>query len=356
MGIWNWFSGMIDGDDEEGVETEAGADGDPGTADDALEIDGFGEPGEADDGLDGGDGGPDLVEIEHQVGELEEEMERNESRIESVQHSQEEVSERVDEMNETVRDLLGVYERLTDDVNPFTAEGAAGRDGTFGVVGTSDGGGRANGNGDEEDGAAEADWFAGASGEVATADAEGPGVEDEDGGVVTFEDVLAGADESAEADATPAVAPDDGSGADEGRAPPANGPGAADASTPAAGDAASNGRDGTAGGAPGTDEEWTPYLAALADGYATDVIVFEWLGELVEAAGPSAALKAVSYYEDVGWIAPAVASELEEYLSGPGIDVCVDPNEPDDLTAEDHATSYEYILKLDAVGELERTA
>lgn len=122
---------------------------------------------------------------------------------------------------------------------------------------------------------------------------------------------------------------------------------------------ATNGRSGTGNGMaipPDDTTEETPYLTALADTYATDTLVFEWLAELVEKTGPAATLKAVCYYEDVGWIGSSVSADLEEYLAGPGIDVHVDPNEPDELTVEDHVTSYEYIRKLDAIRELEYTA
>jgi archaellum component FlaD/FlaE len=91
-------------------------------------------------------------------------------------------------------------------------------------------------------------------------------------------------------------------------------------------------------------------LAGLADTYATEIIVFEWLTSLVSTAGPAATLRAVAYYEEIGWISPRVKTYLESVISGPDLDMNVDPSrDPNELTAEDHAESYEYIMKLDAV-------
>ncbi|MEF8843722.1 MAG: FlaD/FlaE family flagellar protein, partial [Haloarculaceae archaeon] len=178
---------------------------------------------------------------------------------------------------------------------------------------------------------------------------------DED--VITFDDVVADL-EGGEGESTPEASDEPlGAVAPEGDERRSTGP-ASDAIDPAdTGDLSTANGDRTAGrhaGAGGSTR--TPYLAELPDSYATDVLALEWLAELVETTGPAAALKAVAYYEDVGWIAPAVSGDLEEYLAGPGIDVHVDPNDPEELAVEDHATSYEYILKLDEIRELEHTA
>ena len=93
-------------------------------------------------------------------------------------------------------------------------------------------------------------------------------------------------------------------------------------------------------------------LGGLADSYATDVLVFEWLTELVRTGGASATLRAISYYHEIGWIDAAVREHLEAVLSGPDLDIHVDPQRtPEELTADDHASSYEYILKLAAVSK-----
>ena len=348
MGLWDWFSGTMEGDEDPEVGSDSATG--PGAEEDVF---GSGGPEEETDRKEG----PDLVELEHRVGELEDDLERNASRIESVQHSQEEVAERVGEMNDTVRDLLGVYEQLTADANPFIdGEESVSEGGRFGVV---------NGHG-EESGTVDTDTHADmkhAPEERHDGEVEEEPTDARGGDVFTFEDAIAdveGEDEPDEAHeeerrrgAPVAEVDDDGSveltveGIERSGRDPLEGA------------FATNGRSEAGNGmaAPPVDTtEETPYLTTLADTYATDTLVFEWLAELVEKTGPAATLKAVCYYEDVGWIGSSVSADLEEYLAGPGIDVHVDPNEPDELTVEDHVTSYEYIRKLDAIRKLEYTA
>jgi len=84
----------------------------------------------------------DFDDLFYRIEELEEELESKESTLGTVQDSQQQVADQVEEMNDTVRQLLGVYDMLTDDVNPFTGAGEE-RNG-FGVFGedkaTTDGG------------------------------------------------------------------------------------------------------------------------------------------------------------------------------------------------------------------------
>jgi len=92
-------------------------------------------------GSSGGDE-DDFDDLFYRIEELEEELESKESTLGTVQDSQQQVADQVEEMNDTVRQLLGVYDMLTDDVNPFTGAGEE-RNG-FGVFGedkaTTDGG------------------------------------------------------------------------------------------------------------------------------------------------------------------------------------------------------------------------
>lgn len=104
------------------------------------------------------------------------------------------------------------------------------------------------------------------------------------------------------------------------------------------------------------DDEETdvPTLRELPDTYATDVVVFEWLADLLESGGPRATLEALSYYVELGWIDEDVRAHLEAALAGPGIeDVDADPSGA--LTAADHADSYAYVVQLREIGEIRRT-
>jgi archaellum component FlaD/FlaE len=93
-------------------------------------------------------------------------------------------------------------------------------------------------------------------------------------------------------------------------------------------------------------------LAELPETYAADVVIFEWLTALVRTGGTAATLRAISYYDEIGWIDEEVRAHLEDVLSGPDLDVHVDPETPpEELTAEDHAESYTYIMKLSEIHE-----
>lgn len=128
--------------------------------------------------------------------------------------------------------------------------------------------------------------------------------------------------------------------------------GADDASDGNATDAASatNGAGGTGGfqfaGAESAVEK--PYLAALPADYVGDLVVLEWLESLVEAADATDAVRAVNYYERVGWVSPTAAASLREYCTGFGP---VDLNRVDEpgcatLTMDHHRESLKYIVQL----------
>ncbi|WP_440771042.1 FlaD/FlaE family flagellar protein [Natronorubrum sp. DTA28] len=280
----------------------------------------------------------EVDDLVYRIQELEEELESKESTLGMVQDSQQQVAEQVEEVNDTVRQLLGVYDMVTDDVNPFT--GAGEEKNGFGVFGEDDDGT------DESDGfglASATDSSAGSSAADETVSfddlkgaLENAAQAQSDGGeTITFDEDEqferdAESDTRVEVQATESVdEPDDGT--DE------NQPGTGDENRTDAGD----------------DEDVT--LATLADTYATDIIVFEWLTQLVRTGGSAATLRAISYYAEIGWIDEEVKSHLEGVLSGPDLDIHVDPETtPEELTAEDHADSYTYIMKLQEIHRTRR--
>jgi len=91
-------------------------------------------------------------------------------------------------------------------------------------------------------------------------------------------------------------------------------------------------------------EAGTPYLASLPGGYATDLLVIEWLEYLVEEAGVREAAGAIDYYESIDWIDPAVADDLDDYLAG------FDGGGNAALTIDHHARSLRYIGELNGGG------
>lgn len=265
----------------------------------------------------GGGGRPDSSDIDddevvddlyHRIETLEDELDKNSSELGAIQDSQQHVSEQVEDVNDTVRQLVGVYDQLTDEVNPFTGEGET--DEGFGVFG------------EQDDGFAEE--TAGGFSEPAepeTAASEGVTFSDlrnalDEGEEVTFEEGVDEDDDEndtrVEVQATDSV--DDPDEEDE--------------------------------------EDGDVTLDTLAETFATDIIVFEWLTHLVRTGGPAATLRAISYYYEIGWIEEDVKNQLEAVLSGPDLDIHVDPGAtPDELSAEDHADSYTYIMKLQEIHE-----
>jgi archaellum component FlaD/FlaE len=262
--------------------------------------------------------------LEGRIEEIEGQMDEQSSELETIKGSQQDVAEQLNEVNDTVRQLLGIYDQLTADVNPFmdgsTRDADPNAEG-FGVVG------------DEEPTTEE--------------DVVEAGVDDGETTTIGLEDIKAAqtAEERSGTEAT--VIQEDEPADNEIEVEPTTG-----------GASATESEAATEGVEEGS--EWredveepsrsTVTLAQLADTYATEIIVFEWLTGLVATAGPAATLRAIAYYEEIGWIDREVKEYLEDVLSGPDLDMNVDPSrDPNELTAEDHAESYEYIMKLDSV-------
>jgi len=93
----------------------------------------------------------------------------------------------------------------------------------------------------------------------------------------------------------------------------------------------------------GEDELAKPYLDALPESYAAEIVVFEWLDFLLEDFGYQGANEAMQYYESVGWITEDVQTTLNDYLVG--------INEPDANTVQDgdidsHKLSLVYVARL----------
>jgi archaellum component FlaD/FlaE len=279
--------------------------------------------------------GPVLDDLRARLDELETGVDQNESTMRAVESNQEALAESVDEIHDTIRRLLGVYDQLTAQENPFDAGTPAGN-GRFGVVGKP----RDDDRGDER-----------SDGAQATDDEHDEA--DEHDERVTFGDLL---EEEAEASQTepepePAVERER-----EGGMEPEPEPTPAMAE-PAAADAESDGsvpivdQETLRAGHEGTHGEHSGSMQVrtLPRGYATEAVIMEWLATLIMTSGPAGAVKAIAFYEEVGWVGPEVRDRLEEFLSGPGLDEQVDPNCPVELTADDHAESYEYILQLNTL-------
>jgi archaellum component FlaD/FlaE len=95
----------------------------------------------------------------------------------------------------------------------------------------------------------------------------------------------------------------------------------------------------------GAAEGGKPYLPALPADYGAEMLVFEWVEDLLSTAGPRGAVEALRYYESVEWLGADARESLEEYLLG----VDVPERTSADLDREDHARSLVYVARLAAM-------
>jgi flagellar protein FlaE len=282
----------------------------------------------------------DIDGLDARMDELEEDIDSTESSLRAVRSSQEEINDSISEMQDTVRRLAGVYDQLTAADNPFADDPRA------------DGNGNTDGfaPADEDAGAAAMERFAGEN------DANGNGESTDD--IVSFEDL-----DDEPTDDHAATAPDSNADPLASENPQAADPtphsdpagdGAADPEPTTASvedhDAVSTAAAATEAG-PDTAGD-RPVLASVPDTYAGDVLMMEWLAGLMEQSGPAGALRAIEHYEDIGWLSPTVTEHLVDILGGPSLDVFVDPMQPHEPTADEHAASYKYIRAIDRLSEV----
>lgn len=85
-----------------------------------------------------------------------------------------------------------------------------------------------------------------------------------------------------------------------------------------------------------------PYLDRLPDAYAAQLEVFEWLDELLSAAGREATMSALEYYESIGWVSEQCRAELEDVAAGLATPETV--GRP--LNLDDHRESLTHVARL----------
>ncbi|GGM70398.1 archaellum component FlaD/FlaE [Halarchaeum rubridurum] len=241
----------------------------------------------------------DLDDVNYRIDELEADVEDNESAIEEVRQNREDLEARLDHLEDNHATLLGVYDQLVEDVNPFAGDSDFERpeqDGPYGVM---------------------------------DPDADGDAGDD----VVSFDDVKrsAGSDDGdADAETAESRRPVEADGAQTTeRASPSPDQGSNSASsTPVA--------DGDA------------YLSSLSSTYATDILLLRWLSMLLDTAGSSGALEALEYYAQIGWISRPVQRQLETLISGADEDA-IDPDAEqslEEIPVEVHDRSSQHIQRI----------
>jgi archaellum component FlaD/FlaE len=327
------------GPDDDGAEADAdmewqsGELPDDGGDDRPAEADG-GDPDSAPDPEPDAAAGPTTEELDVRIEELEDDLESTGASVRAIQSSQEEMADAVDEVNDTVRRLVGVYDRLAAEQNPFldgpdeaadgaTVVGDAAADGTVPADDAGDDAADrepADDAGDTDDAdATDATDAADAADDAGATDPATNGADDD--GVVSFADLR-----------------DDGEGEHDG-----GGGGPAVPSSGTDGTTTGRGAAGSVGGDGG------PLLASLPDGYAGEAVAMEWLSTLMAESGAAGAVRAVEHYEDAGWISPAVTRRLVDLVAAPGVDDGAGRlREP---TAADHARSYGSVRVLRGLSE-----
>lgn len=98
------------------------------------------------------------------------------------------------------------------------------------------------------------------------------------------------------------------------------------------------------------------YLTTVDDSERTRVLMLNWAEYLVHTASVDGALRALTYYENIGWISSEVLEKMTEYVSDMAEDDDVDDEDlkPDgeiieqlkDTPFELHAGSLQYIANL----------
>lgn len=274
-----------------------------------------------------------IDDLYHRIDSLEENLDQKDAQLGSIEDSTQHVSSQVEEVNDTIRQLLGIYDRLTDDVNPFT--GAGEEKHGFGVF-------------DEDE---EPEGFGLGQPASSSEERSNPFETEPEEETVSFDDLKHMIEDAAAANGMGVEEPDRGQTItfDEDDVEDTHVEVQATESVDEPDDVEDTEPDETTDAA---SEDGSATLARLSSTYASDLVVFEWLTELVRTGGPAATLRAISYYHEIGWISEDVKSHLESVLSGPDLDMHVEPEStPDELTAEDHADSYTYIMKLQEIHE-----
>jgi archaellum component FlaD/FlaE len=338
------------GPDDDGAEADAdmewqsGELPDDGGDDRPAEADG-GDPASAPDPEPDAAAGPTTEELDVRIEELEDDLESTGASVRAIQSSQEEMADAVDEVNDTVRRLVGVYDRLAAEQNPFldgpdeaadgaTVVGDAAADGTVPADDAGDdaadrepAGGVDDADDTDDADATDAADAADAADDAGATDPATNGADDD--GVVSFADLR-----------------DDGEGEHDGGGEGEHDGGGGGPAVPSSGtDGTTTGR-GAAGSVGG---DGGPLLASLPDGYAGEAVAMEWLSTLMAESGAAGAVRAVEHYEDAGWISPAVTRRLVDLVAAPGVDDGAGRlREP---TAADHARSYGYVRVLRGLSE-----
>jgi archaellum component FlaD/FlaE len=86
--------------------------------------------------------------------------------------------------------------------------------------------------------------------------------------------------------------------------------------------------------------EGKPYVDSLPEGVSTELMTVEWLEYLVDEVGIRGTIRALEYYETIGWLTEEAVAELDDYLSA-----FEEPSQ-EELSIEHHLRSLDYVEEL----------
>lgn len=297
-----------------------------------------------------------LDDISHQLDQLASEVEDNNASVKALRSERDEVIERLDRIEDNNATLLGVYDRLTNDINPFAADWnekydekiSEQDDQPYGVIEPPENEAEARAAARETAGESTVENEDGLTFEDLK-DKHEDGTDDEE----TAESETDGVDEVTTTTESETEEPPDPEPEQDPHGAPAPHRDPAPNADPDPHATGADSRRAAADGAthhvpprPGVGGGDEPYLDSLASNFATEVLMMEWLSMLIDVAGPAGAMKALDFYARINWISPEIERRLENVLSGAHGTNDVPSRPPSDLTAEEHNRSFAHIMRL----------
>jgi len=251
-----------------------------------------------------------IDDFEYELSEIRNDVEQNEATIEGLESEQLDINERMDQIEEHNATLLGVYDQLTEGVNPFARDWEQSEerrdtgDSTYGVIPDDESDSPGRDENLQRNGGSSS-----AASRSSEPERDRPSDDDVESSSTDPEPPSREAPSSTPVPESPP----------SGTTPPENG----------------------------------PYLTEFADTYATDVLVMEWLAMLIDAAGEEGALKALDHYDRIDWVSESIRRELEVVLSGAWSESDAEPR--NDLNTDVHDRSFRFIARLSQQAQLAKT-
>jgi TolA-binding protein len=304
MDLIKWIRSVL-GLHEANPDPEPTDTGESVESDDEFTLDDEGESDEVDlddDDLDTADApeDTDIRGLESQLSDAEGDIGQLSNETEALRDDMSDMDAKIDDLDETIRELLGIYDAFAARVNPM------------------------------------------AEGDVAPIPVDGDGTHTDDTyGLIDGDDHASGADPSADPNQPVEGATEGNDALSELRA-------ATGADDTTAGSTEAPPSPSNTGSAPAASATHLPRT------YVAETLALEWLSVLVARGGVAGALRALGYYEQLDWISTELKAQLHARLTGAFHDPSVREQTAatsSTLTTEDHKVSLSYVILLEEHNE-----